>query len=547
MVDNLAYDLTEEDENIFADGLVKAYDADILQTVFDQIDQADRFIKYQADPAGFCREQFHENYTSDIVKMMESVRDNVVTIAKSGNATGKTHGAARVGIWWHKCFPNSQVYTAAAPPEENLKKLLWGEIGSILAKHPHLFEGESISSLNIKRNDLEFITGVAVPSSGTSSEREAKFSGKHAPYLLFIIDEGDAVPDEVYKGIESCMSGGYVRLLIMFNPRAAAGAPYRMERDKAANIVTLSAMDHPNVITGKDIIPGAVNRSTTVRRVNDWCRPLHSDEVYSESTCFGLPKFLEGCQTHRLGSTDLYPPLQPGIYKIINPAFSYMVLARYPGQSENQLISREWIDAARMRYDLYVDKHGEIPPKGVMGIMGQDVAEQGDDESVSCFRFGGFVPPLVAWSGVDTVVTAGRAAKEYHKRNDILSCMVDATGLGAGVAPYMVKHGNCKAIAVKVASRATKEVEFGKFRLLRDQLRWSTREWLRTDPNAMLPPDEKLIEELLAPKYWVDGEWIYTTKKEDIKKLIKRSPDRADPLDLTFASDVGFFGESDLG
>ena len=32
---------------------------------------------------------------------------------------------------WYKAFPNSQVYTAAAPPESNLRKLLWGETGSI--------------------------------------------------------------------------------------------------------------------------------------------------------------------------------------------------------------------------------------------------------------------------------------------------------------------------------------------------------------------------------------------------------------------------------
>lgn len=40
----------------------------------------------------------------------------------------------------------SQVYTAAAPPESNLKKLLWGEIGSIVEKHPDLFKNRLICS-----------------------------------------------------------------------------------------------------------------------------------------------------------------------------------------------------------------------------------------------------------------------------------------------------------------------------------------------------------------------------------------------------------------
>ncbi|MBT3260374.1 MAG: hypothetical protein HN366_28605 [Deltaproteobacteria bacterium] len=37
---------------------------------------------------------------------------------------------------------------------------------------------------------------------GTESQRAAKSSGKNSWYLLFILDEGDAIPDEVYGGIE---------------------------------------------------------------------------------------------------------------------------------------------------------------------------------------------------------------------------------------------------------------------------------------------------------------------------------------------------------
>ena len=94
------------------------------------------YSKYQDDPVAFGQEVLGETYTDDVKVMMESVRDNPITIAKSANATGKTHGAARVAVWWYKSFPDSQVYTAAAPPESNLKKLLWGEIGSITEKHP---------------------------------------------------------------------------------------------------------------------------------------------------------------------------------------------------------------------------------------------------------------------------------------------------------------------------------------------------------------------------------------------------------------------------
>jgi hypothetical protein len=488
------------------------------------------FNHYQSDPVGFGEDVLGETYTVEVKILMESVRDHPVTIAKSPNAVGKTHGAARVGIWWYKTFPDSQVYTAAAPPESNLKKLLWGEIGSITEQHPKVFDADVITNLHIQRSAQSFITGVTIPLSGTEAQREAKFSGKHAPHLLFILDEGDAIPDEVYRGIEACMSGGHARLLVMFNPRAEVGAAYRMIRDGRANVVQLSAFRHSNVVSGEDRIPGAVTRETTVRRINEWCRPLTEGER-PDSECFELPEFLVGC-TAKSQSGQQYSPLKAGFYKVMESAFSYMVLGEYPAQGSTQLISREWISRARSRWDSYVSENGERPPVGTSTVMGQDVGEFGADANVSCFRYGGFVEQLVIWSGVDTIITGDRAIAEYQSRN-VSRCNVDATGVGSGVAPHMQRQG-CFATSVKVASSPTEKTELGEFQILRDQLWWACREWLRTDPGAMLPPDELLNEELGSPTYQVEKGKIRVMKKEMMRELLKRSPDRADSLCLTF-------------
>lgn len=516
--------------------------AQLSPDVLEKFSINSTYTQYQQDPIGFGEQVLGENFTGDVKKLLESVRDNAVTIARSANATGKTHGAARVATWFYKCFEGAQVYTAAAPPESNLKKLLWGEIGSILEGHPGLFEADSLTNLHIARGAQEFITGVTIPLSGTEAQREGKFSGKHAPYLLFIIDEGDAVPDEVFRGIEACMSGGYARLLVMFNPRAEAGEVYRMERNGTANIVELSAFNHPNVLAGKDLIPGAVTRETTIRRINEWCRPVAEGETPGTAECFELPDFLGG-QTALSQNGREYPPLKPGWYRIMEPAFSYMVLGQYPAQGENQLISREWIARARARWDLYISEYGEIPPKGVDAVMGQDVGEFGADANVSCFRYGGFVEKMVVWGGVDPVVTGDRAASEYNARK-VAYCNVDATGVGAGVAPQM-KRGGCTAISIKVASSPTKKDEMGEFKILRDQLWWAVREWLRTDIGAMLPPDEMLLEELRTPTYKVQNGNIRIMDKDTMRELLKRSPDRADALCLTFA-EAGLFAGSDF-
>lgn len=491
--------------------------------------------RFKHDPAGFGEQVLGDTYTDEVKQLMESVRDNRITIAKSANAVGKTFAAARIAVWWHKVYGGkSKVFTAAAPPEDNLKTILWGEIGSIVVNHPKLFANDQITTMKIVSSPENFIQGVSIPASGTRAEREAKFAGKHAPYLLFIVDEGDGCPDEIFRGIESCMSGGEVRLLIMFNPRAESGPVYLMERDNLANVVHLSAFSHPNVMTGEDKIPGAVTRETTVRRINLWCRHLAYDEK-PDSECFELPPFLIGA-TAKDANNRPYKPLKAGFYKIMEPAFAYMVLGQYPGQGSAQLISKEWISKARSRWDAYVAEHGEKPPEGTAAIMGLDVAELGGDSNCACFRYGGYVAQLVSWGGVDTVSTGDRAA-ELYKGSAVYSCQCDGTGLGAGIAPQMRRAG-CSATSVKVASKPTTKTEMGEFQILRDQLWWACREWLRTDPGAMLPPNEKLLEELAVPAYEVIGGKIRVMKKATMRELLKRSPDAADSLILTF-NDIG--------
>jgi hypothetical protein len=121
---------------------------------------------------------------------------------------------------------------------------------------------------------------------------------------------------------------------------------------------------------------------------------------------------------------------------------------------------------------------------------------------------------------------------------------VDATGVGAGVAPHMQRNG-CSALSVKVASKPTETTELGEFYILRDQLWWACREWLRTDPGAMLPPDEDLLEELHTATYEVLNGKIRVMKKDTMREVLQRSPDKADALNLTFYS-PGFFRNWDL-
>lgn len=504
---------------------------------------SDRYSAYQNDPVGFCRDIFGGIYTDDLVKLMESVRDYEVTIAISANGVGKTFIAGKIALWFYCTRKNVEVYTAAAPPEDNLKRLLWGEIGESIEVQPEIVKDSKATSLHIERSPKEFITGVTIPTSGDAKTREAKFSGKHQQHLMFIFDEGDAIPDEVYAGRESCTSGGEFRTLIMFNPRQPKGEAYRMIRDGRAHVVELSAFRHPNVITGENIIPGAVDRNTTVRRVSQMCRPLQLEESTEGYSVFELPDFLVGATAIDQKGHEL-EPLRAGAYKVMIPAFSHMVLGEYPAQAEDQLISQEWIYAARARWDLYVARYGENIPDGVRGVAGLDPGEFGADPTVLIEKYAGWVPMPIQWSGVDIIVTSENARKNITGK-PIRCTNVDGNGVGAGVAPDMMRH-NFTAQAIKTQESPEEltpaEQELGEFKIQRDFLAWQVREWLRCDPGAMLPPDEELIEELRIPTYKIDGKYIRVMQKDVIKEQLKRSPNKFDALCLCFAKPLEIEG-----
>jgi hypothetical protein len=510
--------------------------------------RANDFTQYQADPVGFIRDQLDIELTPDIQRLAESVRDNKITVARSATGTGKSHGASALAIWFKTAFQRSQVFTVAHPFEN--QAILWGELVT-MAERSGLFANDRINTMDIQcaGGRKEFIKALTVPTTGSDEVKEGKFSGKHHDNMLFIVDEGDTVPDFAYRGIEGCMSGGHVRLLILFNPRYEAGEPHRLELKKQAAVIHLSAFNHPNVITGEDIIPGAVNRETTVQRINEWTRPLAGDEKASGKT-FEVPPFLVGAQAFKKGTNELYPPLDGGHRLIEENAFWYMVLGHYSPQPAQQLISREWINAARARWDAYVAAHGEQPPVGVRPTIGGDIAEQGEDSNVRAARYGGFVAKLRKWRGMDTDATADIFVADYRELGAEVA-FIDATGIGTGVAPKMARNG-CIATGIKVANSPTVACELGEFAQLRDQLYWEYREWLRTDPGAMLPPDERLIQQSLVPTYEIKNGKVKVMPKNRtegrvcMRDLLKHSPDELDAVVMTFASKTQVWDGMDL-
>jgi hypothetical protein len=347
----------------------------------------------------------------------------------------------------------------------------------------------------------------------------------------------------VYRGIESCMSGGFARLLVMFNPRSKNSPAYKLIT-QGAHVVTLDAFSHPNVITGETVIPGgAVTRRRTIRRIEKWSRPVVDGEKFDEADLeyFKVPDFL----ADQVGA---------GWRKVEDPQLSYITLARFPGQSLNQLIPESDVTRAMGRWKLRQELVGDQPP-GIAPLVGLDIAEFGADFNCLCKRYGGWVAPLEMWNGIDPNETAKEATMRLANVHPA-SVAVDAVGVGAGVAPRMreeieqiqeiaglarserVPFAETQVLGVKVSWKSPpNEDGVTAYYDLRAYLFDRVRRWLHDDPTAMLPPDDQLAQELTAIQYENKAGVRRITPKDKMRESLGRSPDKADALALSFAFD----------
>jgi hypothetical protein len=505
---------------------------------------------YQKDPVGFAKDVLGVNLTPAQKELLEAVRDFEIVQVKSATGVGKTFGLGVLAVWVYKCFDWAQVYTAAAPPESNLRRLLWGEIFTIARDQDELFAQDSVrASLHISRHPKQFITGVTIPKDASEEDIETKWSGKHSPILFFIFDEGDGIPDPVYRGADGCMSGGtFVRQVVCYNPKKRQGMAYRRERAARAHIIKMSALDHPNVLTGEDVIPGAVSRNKTLLRIYEWTEPKPIDKEI-DGTCWQIPSFLVGLQA-RKENGELTPPLRPGWRVIVDNQFYYKVMGDYPAGGVDRLLADEWIDDAVARWEMMrAANDGEpLPPRGIRPTMGLDVSAGGPDFHCAAFRYGTWWEVPTIWKDDDPSAAAEKAAEHYADRGARL-CKVDATGVGAGSAGVMVRQSrelnhHIKAVPILVGEKSrgfSDESDKAAFALIRDEAYWMLRVVFRKGDVA-LPPEnhneacKRLHEALRLITYDRDNKGrLKIMDKKTMRKRLGFSPDELESYVMTYA------------
>ena len=516
--------------------------------------------EYSYRPVDFITDELGIDLTPQQVEIVNAVWKYSRVVVKSATGTGKTFIGAVIAVTVFKVFEHSAVLTVAAPPSRNLGKI-WKEIGKVMRLRPDLFATDIKNVQSITRSSggqaikEQKIDALVVPKHGTRDDRVAKFSGEHQDVQVFINDEGDAIPDEAYEGEDGCQSGGTLQsIVIFFNPKKRQGEVYRMIAENDAHVITLSALDHPNVVSGENLYPGAVTREQTVKRINEWTRPItegEQDKIDDKGEIpegyFELPEYLVGA-TAQAGNGTFYAPLSAGIRKVDDPQFSYKVLGEYPAEGERQLFAADDIDAARARWDAYVAMNGEVPPEGATAVAGFDVADDGSDFSSLCYRYGGFVARLERKHGLEIADVTSWAVAQVQERGDVRGVRVDAIGVGAAVPGMMTKAlgAEISVSKVKVSEKAITKSEHGEFFQKRDELYWLMSQWLKNDRGAMLPPTEgdRLRRSLLVVSWSLDKgtDRVKVSSKQEMRRALGYSPDEMESLLMTFAPQtVNFF------
>lgn len=459
--------------------------ADALARVLDVVEavQTDplRFGVYENDPVGFCTGPLGiEHLWLKQQEVLAAVASKPRISVRSGHSVGKTFIAACTAIWW--LYARRGIVVTTAPSKEHVEDVLWREIAERFRHAPVRFPGAQ--TLTEHRIDN---TWYAV---GITAKNSDSFQGRHHPRLLVIVDEPTGVSEEIHLAISTLTTGVQNAILMIGNPTLNVGTfADSFKHPDIWHAIKISCLDHPNVIEGREVIPGAVTREWLAERRRMW----------GEHHPFWGPR----------------------------------VLGEFPQISVRGVIPLGWLeraqDAAKQQEALAKAELDRVPRIG-----GLDVARYGDNACVLTIRRGDAVEEIETWAHKSLMETTGMAVRAIRDR-ELKLLVVDAAGLGAGVADRLLELHQ-PILAYNGGHRAFTPSTFGN---RRSELWWHLRSrfeqqrlWL---PQATPP---LLLRDLLAPEYEIasSGRLRVETKEQLLNRGFP-SPDFADSLVMCFAAE----------
>lgn len=493
---------------------------------------------YATDPAAYIRDKLHwEPWAGNAehpgqIEVLDAYADalrrqieqpdapcqNRIRI-EAGHTVGKTKLAAGIVNHFFDCFAPSIIYTFA-PTYEQIHDLLWKEIKS--DRRDQGLPGR-ILDLALIISDNHFAKGRATSNGGGQGTERAQ--GQHGKYLMFVLDEAEGIDDYVWDAVDSMTSGGLSIVLMLANPRTRLSRFHRESASAMVRSFRISCLHHPNVVSGREIVPGAVRRAWVDDKIDKHCEVV--EEHDADAYTFSVPW---------RGET-IYRPDSEFLFRVAGVAPANM--------ADNTFVPPGRYEAATQR---------DIPGSGTTARMGIDVARYGKDRGALYIRHGERIRAAAHFAQQDTKVYARRAKREAEALRDIgvtsLHIRIDGGGgFGGGVIDELNADEDLRRM---FEDFRVLEVHFngvpGDAKAYADS---ATEMYAHTaealEVASLIDAPTALEADLCEREYvWVKLHGVDVKKlepKEQFKKRKGRSPDDGDGCALAAAPDY-IFGPS---
>ena len=329
-------------------------------------------------------------------------------------------------------------------------------------------------------NPAEWFMAARTWSRNASAEQQANtLAGRHADYIMFVLDESGGIPDAVMVAAEAAFAGTQECHIVQAgNPTHLTGPLYRACTSSRELWTVVE-------ITGD---PDAPNRSPRI--------PVE------------------------------YAREQIKQYGRDNPWVLINIFGQFPPSSLNVLIGPDEVSAAMRRYYREYDI-GNVPK-----IIGVDVARMGDDSSVLCMRQGIQMFPFIRHRNLTSTEGASIVARKWADWNAD-GVFIDATGgFGSGWEDRFRMVGRAP-VGVQFSGKAHAPDRYVNKRA---EMYFDFVEWIKK--GGALPDSPELVHELTQTTYSFQGDKFLLEPKESVKSKIGHSPDFSDAAVLTFAEPV---------
>ncbi|MGE3467699.1 MAG: hypothetical protein AB7J13_12280 [Pyrinomonadaceae bacterium] len=188
---------------------------------------------------------------------------------EAGHTVGKTKLEAGLISHFHDCFTPSAA-SLYAPTGDALRDNLWEELR--MDRTGKDLPGRILGSIEIRTGPNHYIKGRATTNShGKGTER---IQGKHGEFLLFVLDEAEGIDNFVFDAIKSMTSGGITIVLMAANPKTRTSRFHKIKGNSNVKDFRISCLNHPNVVSGREIVPNAVQREYVRSMVEEHCEAV---------------------------------------------------------------------------------------------------------------------------------------------------------------------------------------------------------------------------------------------------------------------------------